>query len=161
MRVVAVVGLSESGKTHLVDSLIGECKRRGLRTFAIKHCPHGFSLDLEGKDTWKYMQSGADGAAMISSEDWAVVRKLPEGDPDLLTLAERSFPDADVVFVEGGKQARGLRKIEVLRSGVSDVVQTPPDELLAVVSDRGAPPGTLVPVFTASQAGEICDLILS
>ena len=91
MRVVVVVGLSESGKTHLVAGLIGECKRRGLRTFAIKHCPHGFSLDLEGKDTWTYMQSRADGAAMISSEDWAVVRKLPEGDPNLLTLAEQEL----------------------------------------------------------------------
>jgi len=161
MRVIAVVGLSESGKTRLVAGLIGECKRRGLRTFAVKHSPHGFSLDLEGKDTWQYIRSGADGAAVISSEDWAIVRKLPEGDPDLLTLAERSFPDADVVLIEGGRQARGLRKIEVLRSGVSDVVQTPPEELLAVVSDGGAPPGTPVPVFTPSQAAEICDLILS
>jgi molybdopterin-guanine dinucleotide biosynthesis protein B len=159
MRIVAVVGLSESGKTHLVAGLIGECKRRGLRTFAVKHCSHGFSLDVEGKDTWVYSRAGADGVAMISSEEWAVVRKLTEG--DLRALAERAFPDADVVLIEGGKQARGLPKIEVLRSGVSDVVQTPPEEMLAVVSDRGTPEGSLVPVFTSSQAAELCDLILS
>jgi molybdopterin-guanine dinucleotide biosynthesis protein MobB len=159
MRIVAVVGLSESGKTHLLAALIGECKRRGLRTFALKHCSHGFSLDLDGKDTWVYRQAGADGVAMVSPEEWAVIRKLTEG--DLRTLAERAFPDADVVLIEGGKQARGLRKIEVLRSGVSDVIQTPADELLAVVSDRGAPEGSPVPVFTSSQAAEICDLILS
>ena len=159
MKIVAVVGLSESGKTHLVAGLIGECKRRGLRTFAVKHCSHGFSLDVEGKDTWVYSRAGADGVAMISSEDWAVVRKLTEG--DLRALAERAFPDADIVLIEGGKQARGLPKIEVLRSGVSEVVQTPPEELLAVVSDRGTPKGSPVPVFTSSQAVEICDLILS
>ena len=159
MRIVAVVGLSESGKTRLLAGLIAEFKRRGLRTFAVKHCAHGFSLDLEGKDTWTYTQAGADGVAMVSPEDWAVVRTLAED--DLAALAEQAFPDADVVLIEGGKQAAGVRKIEVLRSGVSDLVQTPPEELLALVSDRETAPGTAAPVFTPSQAVELCDLILS
>jgi len=159
MKIVAAVGLSETGKTLLLTALIGEFKRRGLRTFAVKHCSHGFSLDLEGKDTWKYTQAGADGVAMVSDEEWAVVQKTAE--TDLRAMAERAFAGAEIVLVEGGKQARGLRKIEVLRSGISDVVQTPPEELLAVVSDRGAPPGTTVPVFTFSQTSEICDLILA
>ncbi len=81
MRIVAVVGLSESGKTRLLAGLIAEFKRRGLRTFAVKHCAHGFSLDLEGKDTWTYTQAGADGVAMVSPEDWAVVRTLRRGRP--------------------------------------------------------------------------------
>jgi molybdopterin-guanine dinucleotide biosynthesis protein B len=159
MRIVAVVGLSESGKTLLLAGLIGEFKRRGLRVFALKHCPHGFSFDQEGKDTWKYVQAGAEGAAMVSPEEWAALRK--ENDADLRTLAGRLFAGADVVLIEGGKRARGLRKIEVLRSGISDVVETPPDELLAVVSDRAVPQGTAAPVFGVKQASEICDLILS
>jgi len=159
MKIIAAVGLSETGKTLLLTGLISEFKRRGLRTFAVKHCSHGFSLDMEGKDTWKYTQAGADGVAMLSSEEWAVVQKTAE--TDLRAMAGRAFAGADVVLVEGGKQARGLRKIEVLRSGISDVVQTPPDELLAVVSDCGAPAGTTVPVFSFSQTVEICDLILS
>jgi len=159
MRIIAAVGLSETGKTLLLAGLISEFKRRGLRTFAVKHCPHGFSFDLEGKDTWKYSQAGADGVAMISSEEWAVVRSATEA--GFRALAEKAFPEADVVLIEGGKQARGLRKIEVLRSGLSDVIQTPKEELLAVVSDCGAPPGTTVPIFALSQAAEICDLILS
>jgi molybdopterin-guanine dinucleotide biosynthesis protein B len=159
MRIVAAVGLSETGKTLLLTGLISEFKRRGLRTFAVKHCAHGFSLDTEGKDTWKYSQAGADGVAMISTEEWAVVRKAP--DASLRALAGREFTGADIVLVEGWKQARGLKKIEILRSGVSDIVQTPPGELLAVISDRGAPPGTAVPVFALSQTAEICDLILA
>jgi molybdopterin-guanine dinucleotide biosynthesis protein B len=159
MRIIAAVGLSETGKTLLLTGLIRELKRRGLRTFAVKHCSEGFSLDIEGKDTWKYSQAGADGVAMVSSEEWAVVQKA-DG-TGLRALAARAFPGADVVLVEGGKQARGFRKIEVLRSGVSDILQTPPGELLAVVSDHGAPPGTAAPVFTLKQMAEICDLILS
>jgi molybdopterin-guanine dinucleotide biosynthesis protein B len=159
MRIVAAVGLSETGKTLLLTRLISEFKRRGLRTFAVKHCAHGFMLDTEGKDTWKYTQAGADGVAMVSSEEWAVLQRAR--DADLRALAGKAFDGADIVLIEGGKEARGIRKIEILRSGVSDVVQTPPDELLAVVSDRGAPPGTAVPVFMLSQTAEICDLILS
>ena len=159
MKIVAAVGLSETGKTLLLNGLIGEFKRRGLRTFAVKHCAHGFALDLEGKDTWTFTQAGADGVAMVSGEEYAVLGRT--GETGLKALAERVFAGADVVLVEGGKHARGIRKIEVLRSGVSDVIQTPPGELLAVVSDSGAPPGTAVPVFTLKQAAEICDLILS
>jgi len=159
MRIVAAVGLSETGKTLLLTGLIGEFKRRGLRTFAVKHCAHGFMLDTEGKDTWKYAQAGADGVAMVSSEEWAVIERT--ADVDMRSLALRMFAGADVVLVEGGKDAPGIKKIEVLRSGVSDVVRTPPEELLAVVSDAGAPAGTSVPVFTLSQRVEICDLILS
>jgi molybdopterin-guanine dinucleotide biosynthesis protein B len=159
MRIVAAVGLSETGKTLLLTGLISEFKRRGLRTFAVKHCAHGFMLDMEGKDTWKYAQAGADGVAMVSSEEWAVLQRAR--DIDLRALAEQAFAGADIVLIEGGKETRGIRKIEVLRAGVSDVVQTAPEELLAVVSDRGAPPGTTVPVFTLKQTAETCDLILS
>jgi molybdopterin-guanine dinucleotide biosynthesis adapter protein len=159
MKIVAAVGLSETGKTLLLSGLISEFKRRGLRTFAVKHCSHGFSLDTEGKDTWTYAQAGAEGVAMLSPEEYAVLGRT--GETGLRALAERVFAGADIVLVEGGKHARGIRKIEVLRSGVSDVIQTPPDELLAVVSDLGVPPGTSVPVFTLKQAAEICDLILA
>jgi molybdopterin-guanine dinucleotide biosynthesis protein B len=159
MRIVAAVGLSESGKTLLLTGLVSEFKRRGFRTFVVKHCPHGFTLDQEGKDTWKYAQAGAEGVAMVSPEEWAVLRK--EDDADLRALAKRLFAGADVVLVEGGKRAPGLKKIEVLRSGISDTVETPPEELLAVVSDGGAPLGMSVPVFSIKQAVEICDLILS
>lgn len=159
MRIVAIVGLSESGKTLLLTGLIGEFRRRGLRTFAVKHCPDGFSLDREGKDTWIYTQAGAEGVAMVSSEEWAVLEKARP--VDLRTLAKRFFAGADVVLIEGGKRVRGLKKIEVLRPGVSDVVEAVPEELLAVISDAGAPPGISAPVFGVRQAAAICDLILS
>jgi molybdopterin-guanine dinucleotide biosynthesis protein MobB len=159
MRIVAVVGFSESGKTLLLTGLIGEFKRRGLRTFAVKHCPHGFSLDPEGKDTWMYTQAGADGVVMVSPGEWAVLCK--EDDADLLTLAGRLFAGADVILVEGGKRVPGLRKIEVLRPGISEVVETRPNELLAVVTESGAAPGAAAPVFGLKQAAAICDLILA
>ncbi|MBE3110114.1 MAG: molybdopterin-guanine dinucleotide biosynthesis protein B [Acidobacteria bacterium] len=158
MKIVAVVGFSESGKTRLIVRLIGEFKKRGLRTSAVKRCSHDFSLDTEGKDTSDFTKAGADGVAMVSPEGWAALSKSPV--VDVPALAGRLFPDADVVLVEGGKHVRSLGKVEVLRSGVSKVLVSRPDELLAVVADFPLPDGLPVPTFKPEETAEICDLIL-
>ena len=159
MKIVAVVGFSESGKTRLITQLIGEFKKRGLRTCAVKRCSHGFSLDTEGKDTSDFTRAGADGVAMVSPEGWAALSKSPV--TDVPALAGRLFPDADVVLVEGGKEAAGLPRIEVLRAGLSEVLVSRPDELLAVIADFPLPDGLPVPTFKPEETTEICDLILS
>lgn len=159
MRTVAVVGFSESGKTRLIIDLIGEFKGRGVRTCAVKRCSHGFSLDTEGKDTSDFSRAGADGVAMVSPEGWAAVGTSPSADAS--ALAARLFPDADVVLVEGGKDVRGPRRIEVLRAGVSEVLLSRPEDLLAVVSDLPLPDGVSVPAFKPEETSRLCDLILS
>ena len=159
MRIIAVVGFSGSGKTRLIVQLIGELKRRGLRTYAVKRCSHGFSLDTEGKDTSDFTGAGADGVAMVSPEGWAALGKPPTA--DIPALAGRLFPDADIVLVEGGKDAKGLPKVEILRAGVSEVLVSDPGELLAVVSDAPLPDVTAARVFKPSETAKICDLILS
>lgn len=159
MKTVAVVGLSESGKTRLIVRLIGELKRRGVRTCALKRCAHGFSLDTAGKDTDDFSRAGADGVGMLSPEGWAAMGREPSA--DALRLAGRVFPDADVLLVEGGKDVPGLRKIEVLRAGVSEAPVSRPGELLALVSDAPLPDGVAVPVFGPDDASPLCDLILT
>jgi len=159
MRIVAVVGYSESGKTRLVVRLIEELRRRGLRVSAVKRCSHGFSLDTEGKDTADFSGAGADNVAMVSPEGWAALGRAP--DVDAAGLGARLFPDADVVLIEGGKDVRRTRKIEVLRSGLSDIPVSPPEELVAVVTDGPRPGGTAAPVFGPDDIAAIADLILS
>jgi molybdopterin-guanine dinucleotide biosynthesis protein B len=159
VRIVAAVGHSNTGKTFLLTRLIREFKRRGLQTCALKHCPHGFSLDLEDKDTWEYSRAGADGVALVSPGEWAVLRKAPAS--GLRDLARAAFPEADVILVEGGKQEPGLKKIEVLSPNRPGIPLTPRSELLAVVSERPGAPEVGVPVFAPGQAADLCDFILS
>jgi len=134
MKIIAFVGKSDTGKTRLIQRLVAEWKRRGRSVSVIKHCSHGFTLDLEGKDTWQFMEAGADQVAMVSSETVATIQKRTS-EPDLLEIAETVFPSSDIVIIEGGRRSRNLKKIEVLRSGISETIETPKDELLAVVSD--------------------------
>jgi len=157
MRIVAVVGFSDSGKTRLVGRLIRELKGRGLRVAAVKRCAHGFSLGTEGKDTADFSRAGADGVAMISPDGWAAIEQRP--DVDASQLALRLFCEADIVLVEGGKDVRGLRKIEVLRGPAPEPV-SPPDELMAVVSDTPVP-GAAAPVFGSDDISGVSDLILA
>ena len=159
MRICAVVGFSESGKTRLVTRLIEEFKRRGLRTCAVKRCSHGFSLDLEGKDSADFSRAGADGVALLAPEGWAAMGKSSVG--DIRAWAGCLFPEADVVLVEGGKESRGFPKVEVLRAGVSETLMSDPAELVAVVSDVPLPEIPAVPVVRPSDPLRICDLILS
>ncbi len=158
MRTVSVVGFSGTGKTRLVIRLVAELKARGLRVAAVKRCSHGFALDTEGKDTAEFSRAGADGVAMISPEGWAAV--APRAPAEARRLARRVFPEADVVIIEGGKGASGPPKIEVLRSGVSDVLTNRPEELLAVVSDRPLPDAP-IPVLGPDETARLADLILS
>jgi molybdopterin-guanine dinucleotide biosynthesis protein B len=159
MRTVAIVGFSETGKTRLIVQLVRELKGRGLRVAAVKRCSHGFTLDIEGKDTSDFSEAGADGVAMISPEGWAALGKAP--DVEASRLASRLFPDADVVLVEGGKDAPRTRKIEVLRAGVSGALMSRPGELVAVVSDMPLPGDSTVPVFAPENVPGIADFILS
>jgi molybdopterin-guanine dinucleotide biosynthesis protein B len=159
MKIVAIVGFSKSGKTRLIVRLIRELARRGIRTCAAKRCSHGFSLDMEGKDTADYGAAGAEGVVMVSPGGWAAMGRTPSAGAS--RLAARLFPDAGVVLVEGGKDIRGLRRIEVLRAGVSEAWVSRPEELLAVVSDLPRTVGVAVPVFAPDDVSPICDLILA
>jgi molybdopterin-guanine dinucleotide biosynthesis protein B len=159
MKVVAVVGFSESGKTRLVARLIREFKGRGLRVAAVKRCAHGFTLDTEGKDTAEFGRAGADGVAMVSPNGWAALG--PAAAFDAAGLAARLFPDADIVLVEGGKGVRGRRKIEVLRPGISEIPASPPEELVAIVSEGAPAGGAAAPVFGPDDIAGIADLILT
>ena len=159
MRTVAVVGLSGSGKTRLVVRLVGELKRRGLRVGAVKRCPHGFSLDTAGKDTDAFSRAGADGVAMVSPDGWAALGRDPAA--DAARLGARAFPSVHVLVVEGGKAVPGIRKIEVLRAGVSGAPASRPGELLALVADVPLPGNPAVPVFGPDETAPLCDLILA
>ena len=48
---VSVVGSSGAGKTTLIEKLLKELRKRKYAVAAVKHCPHGFDLDVEGKDS--------------------------------------------------------------------------------------------------------------
>lgn len=155
MKIIGIVGRSQSGKTNLIKRLIPELKKRGLSVAAIKHCPHGFTLDLEGKDSWEFMAAGSDAVALAGPDQAAIIQKKNVAG-DFSGWAVRSFAEADIVLVEGGPGIEGMKKIEVLLKGEQAPV-TPPEELLAVVSEEKT--AAAVPNFSPVAVEAIADFL--
>ena len=58
--VIGVVGRKDSGKTVIIESTVRALTRKGYRVATAKHVNQkGFSIDTEGKDTWRHSVAGA------------------------------------------------------------------------------------------------------
>lgn len=133
--VVSVVGKSNSGKTTLIEKMIGELTRRGYRVATIKHNRHGFEIDHEGKDSWRHKRAGARTTVVASPSRVAIVEDV-ERDMDIGELVDRYIRDVDIVLSEGFKK-NPFPKIEVNRSeSGQELLCSSDDNLVAVCSDR-------------------------
>ena len=156
MKIFAFVGNSNTGKTHLISQLVPELKHRGYSVAVIKHCAHGFELDTHGKDSWNFTEAGADAVAMVSPERLAAVKPL-EDQPNPKSIALKHFDTPDIVLVEGFKGDQSIRKIEVLKKGISEKIESPIEDLFAIVSDFDV--ATEKPLFQPNQIGLLADQI--
>lgn len=156
MKVIAVVGSSGSGKTRLIERLAAEYRKRKRRLAVVKHCPHGFDLEAEGKDSRRFLRAGAVGAALVAPDGQAVFRPGSRL-PDLSRVASEFFLQADVVLVEGGSRVPGCKKIVVLDGGVRARAVGPAKDVVAYVSERPVSVGK--PVLRPSAVKRIADLI--
>ena len=132
--VFIVVGHSGAGKTTLVERLLPELKRRGLRLATIKHAHHRVELDHQGKDSWRYTQAGAALSMLVTADALQLVANaVDRRDPE--QLAERFLGEADLVLAEGFSHSPGA-KIEVLRRACAKRPRCAVgDGLIALVSD--------------------------
>jgi molybdopterin-guanine dinucleotide biosynthesis protein B len=110
--IVSIVGKSKSGKTTLIEKLIGELKSRGYQVATIKHTSQDLTFDEPGKDSWRHTQAGSK-ATVISSPDKLVLIK-PVGDIGLKQIAHILGEDYDIILTEGFSQG-DAPKIEVHR----------------------------------------------
>lgn len=160
--VVSIVAKSGTGKTTLLEKLIAEMKSRGYKVGAVKHDAHSFSIDHEGKDSWRLTQAGADTMLITSPEKLAMVKRNPQGEEPLLSDSIASYcGDLDVVLTEGFKRS-SMPKIEVHRRARSENLLCRGDQfdpsLFAVASDT--PLELDVPVYDINDAAGLCDLIV-
>jgi molybdopterin-guanine dinucleotide biosynthesis protein B len=131
--IVSIVGRAKSGKTTLIEKLIGELKSRGYRVATIKHTPQGMSLDKPDKDSWRHLNAGSEATA-IGSPDRVMLIKPVTQDPSLDEIVRFLGEDYDIILVEGFKQD-SAPKIEVHRKEAGpplDAVR----KLIAVATDE-------------------------
>ena len=153
--IVSIVGKSDSGKTTLLEALIKVLGQRGRRVAVIKHAADDFEIDTPDKDSWRFSRAGSEVSAISSKDKLAVIRRL-ENDSDPQALLPYVGADCDLVLTEGFKQY-SCPKIEVIGSGQGSDLVNPPEQLLAIVTDK--PINVKVPQFHKTEADKIADLI--
>ena len=94
MKTLAVVGSSDTGKTTLIERLVG---RLDGRIATIKHLDHTPDIDTDGKDTTRHRAAGAAVTHGIGEDAWFATGDARDLDEILDDLA----PDHDYAIVEG------------------------------------------------------------
>ena len=106
--IVAVVGSSNSGKTTAVEALIRGLTKRGYTVASAKHIPEPeFTIDTEGKDTWRHSKAGASTVLSVAPNELTTIKKVDTTNYSLeQVIAE--FPDEiDIIILEGFKHLVG------------------------------------------------------
>jgi len=162
MKVISIVGKSNSGKTTLIEKVIRELTKRGYRIGTIKHDTHGFEIDYPGKDSYRHFHSGAEMTMILGPDKAAVIKRLEK--TMSLSQALDTFFDCrhhqfDLIITDGFKKEK-QPKIEVVRKSVSaePICRNKGDNLVALVSDFEIS-GYTVPRFHLNKTRDIVNFI--
>lgn len=152
--IISVVGRSNSGKTTLLEKLIGELKQRGYNLAIFKNCASGFELDQEGKDSWRFAQAGGDTVVLNSAQKIALIKSVDHQATleELLHLIDGKF---DLVITEGFKGGNAP-KIEVHQRGAGELICSA-EQLIALVTDERLDIAT--PQYSPGDIEALADLI--
>jgi len=152
--IVSVIGKSKSGKTTLIEKLVGELRSRGYRVATVKHSHHNFEIDQPGKDSWRHLQAGSEATA-ISSPGKIILMKPVAEELTLDDIGHLFGEDYDIILTEGFKQG-DAPKIEVHRREISSPLGTV-SKLMAIVTDE--PLKTKTRQFSLQDVVGLVDLL--
>ena len=159
MSLYGVTGTKDSGKTGLMERLLGEITGRGFTVSTVKHAHHDTDIDQPGRDSHRHRTAGASEVLLATPNRWALMHEL-RGAPELSLddLLPRLSP-VDLVLVEGYKGAPHP-KIEAHRAATGRPLLSPENgSIRAVASDSDV--ATALPRFHLDDTSAIADFILA
>ena len=159
MKIFGIVGWKNSGKTTLVESLIGELLKKGVTVSTIKHSHHKFQIDKKGKDSFRHKEAGARETILASDYEWVKFSSNVPNIPGEIEFFLDQLGDVDLVLIEGYKKG-SHKKIEVFdeESGKSPIFLE--DETICAVASAGYRLNTSLPVFDRNEIEVISDFII-
>ena len=160
MKIIGVVGWKDTGKTTLVEKLIGEFNKRYLTVSTIKHSHHKVSIDKRGTDSFRHFNAGAKETILTSEKKWfKFSRQISNSQPDLSYFIKQIIP-VDILIVEGFKTS-GHKKIEVINSmnGRKPLYKTD-KTICGVIFDQNKIRDLSLPQFERDNIREICNFII-
>lgn len=137
--VITMTGWSNSGKTTFATRVVELLTGMGIRVGVIKHHGHKTGgVDVEGKDSWKYAQAGANPVILSASDQYAIFVSTPQGELSRDELVAKIANDVDMVIVEGFR-AEADGAVEVYRNAAGHPdPKLASEERIALVTDNDA-----------------------
>lgn len=155
--IVSIVGKSDSGKTTVIEKLIPELNKRGLRVGTIKHDVHGFEIDYPGKDSWRHKEAGSVTTIISSPQRIGMVMEV-DHDYSLDELTP-FLSGVDIILTEGYKR-ENKPKVEIFRPEVHKEPLSIGDEnLIALITDSDFDLG--VPRFATEDVKGLASFLIS
>lgn len=147
MKVFSITGWTGSGKTALITRLIKHFKSKNKNVIAVKSAPHKYYLEPESKDTFKFLEAGADEVCLVAKKE--ILRmKLMSDNSEVIEMVESQYKDCDFLLLEGLHKA-GIPMIEVFNTTTDKDLKFPIEKLSAIVSDKNIT--DQVPVFNFNE----------
>ena len=124
--IVCVVSLRRSrGKTRLIEYLVKEFRRDGMKVATIKHTSEAF--DTKGKDTWRHAEAGALEVACVTPGELITIRR---GNFSLEDGVQALHVEPDIILAEGFKRsdrpkilcAESVEEVEEALRSISNIV---------------------------------------
>jgi molybdopterin-guanine dinucleotide biosynthesis protein MobB len=160
MKIFGIVGWKNSGKTGLVERLVGVISARGFSVSTIKHAHHTFDVDKMGKDSYRHRQAGAREVLLSSKNRWALMSELRDvNEPSLSSLISKLSP-VDLVLIEGYKRDKHS-KIEAHRLETRQPLLAWEDETIIALASNAINIDVVIPIFNLDNTESIADFILS
>jgi molybdopterin-guanine dinucleotide biosynthesis protein B len=156
-RAVSVVGYKDSGKTRVLEALVGELVGRGYSVGTVKHTAESVLLDTPGKDTWRHRKAGSGATAILHGRGSAffVDRAMTVGE------AMAKLGDLDFVVTEGFKSLESMAKLIVPRlEGEVEGLSNGLEIGIVDVDGSGVRGGVEVPVIPLGDAGALADVVV-
>lgn len=154
--VVCIVGTKKSGKTTLIEKLIPQLTQRGYKVGTIKHDVDEFSIDHEGKDTWRHGKAGSRTVVISSPIQLAMIKTMSQ-EMILEEIVQRFFWEEDIILTEGYKNSP-FPKIEVFSKEKNQAPMcTSEANLVAVYGDK--PEETKITYFPWNEVEKVANFL--
>jgi len=107
MKIICVCGQPHSGKTSIIEKIIKEMRKRRYEVCSAKdiHC-QGFTMDTEGKTTWRYREAGAKIITARGGEETDIIFRESLSFEELIR-----FFQGDFLITEGFEKEANVAKI--------------------------------------------------
>jgi molybdopterin-guanine dinucleotide biosynthesis protein MobB len=130
---IGIIGSKNSGKTTLIEKLIGSLGEMGFKIVTIKHTSHRHNFDSPGKDTDRHRQAGADLALAISESSFALFgSKSNDFTDNLRKIIDSHY---DLCLTEGDKYSTNPKIL--LTRNIEKLNDPLPENIIATYGKNG------------------------